>query len=165
MTFLILAAPRMANADIYECVDAQGQSVWRNKPCMSGEKQKYHKRLERLGTEPGVTPPNNTPQQEAQQQAPNFISANAKQEALKKTRQQLAEEMTKAQQVILNSDPQTMVKILQMQNSKEVQAVLNDQYLMRAIKNGDVRYLQKSKKLQALSKNPEIQQLMQSVNK
>lgn len=66
-------------------------------------------------------------------------------------------------QTQLAKDPATMSLIMQLQQEPQIQALLNDPKIMRAIEQGDYSSLMNDPQIQALGENAQIKQLLQQV--
>jgi hypothetical protein len=64
----------------------------------------------------------------------------------------------------ISSDPGMMTSILQLQNDPDMQAVLSDPELMRAIQSFDLQALQNNPKIQKLMRNSTVQNIQGKVN-
>ena len=79
--------------------------------------------------------------------------AAAHDEALSRDIQQL--------QTRLTQDPATMRSIMSLQSDPQIQAILNDPAIMKAVQEGDYMSLLGNAKIQALESNEHLQQLLQ----
>ena len=61
----------------------------------------------------------------------------------------------------LAQDPATMQSIMSLQSDPQIQAVLNDPAIMKAIQDGDFTSLLANPKIQALENNEHVKQLVQ----
>lgn len=64
----------------------------------------------------------------------------------------------------ISSDPGMMANILRLQNDPDMQAVLSDPELMRAIQSFDLQALQNNPKIQKLMSNSTVQSIQGKVN-
>ena len=72
---------------------------------------------------------------------------------------QASQSAVQALQSSISSDPGMMTNILQLQNDPDMQAVLSDPELMRAIQSFDLQALQNNPKIQKLMRNSTVQSI------
>lgn len=79
--------------------------------------------------------------------------STAQNDALSQQVQQLQSSLAK--------DPQTLQSIMSLQSDPQIQAVLNDPAIAKAIQDGDYTSLMNNPKIQALENNAHVKQLVQ----
>ena len=67
-------------------------------------------------------------------------------------------------QTRLTQDPAMMQSIMSLQSDPQIQAILNDQAIVKAVQDGDYMSLLGNSKIQALESNEHVQQLLQQVH-
>ena len=67
-------------------------------------------------------------------------------------------------QTRLTQDPAAMQSIMSLQSDPQIQAILNDPAIVKAIQDGDYMSLLGNAKIQALESNEHLQQLLQQVH-
>jgi ABC-type proline/glycine betaine transport system permease subunit len=67
-------------------------------------------------------------------------------------------------QTRLTQDPAMMQSIMSLQSDPQIQAILNDQAIVKAVQDGDYMSLLGNSKIQALESNEHLQQLLQQVH-
>lgn len=139
---LLVFTPLLAQADIYSCRDAQGIITLRNSPCEKNEAVNS-----RTFTEPAVVhrrePKLRKRSPEERGEPPTYGSADAQLKAKQAVKKQMVQQLHDVGEQVMQ-EPEVLRSMLKFNADPHVRALLSDPFMVKALKEGDSRYLQNS---------------------